>query len=118
MLYTKYLYGTLMSILFLLFISCFVPFDTSKSNKELQLQFDYGKGYYLSSKDGAPISKNYDFIGDTDMPVHAVGIKNRFGAIDKNDKIIVPLEYEFVKVYEEIIVAFINKGNLEVFDIK
>lgn len=80
------------------------------------------KGYALKSLSSGWESAYYDYLGDLEKPVIAVALKNKFGAINTQEEVIVPLEYEFTEVFDDFIVAHDFPGkhdlfaNISVFD--
>lgn len=79
-----------------------VNFDASVFNKNI--------GYVLTSETTQQQSNAYDYIGEIEHTLIAVGLKNKYEAVNRRGEEVIPIEYEFVKIYEHITVAYFVKG--------
>lgn len=78
---------------------------SQNNNEDVTVEYELNKGYFLQSTNSNWKSKYYDYIDVNESPSIAVAEKHLFGAIDKNENIIIPFEYEFVESFNSVILA-------------
>ncbi len=80
-------------------------FCSENNNENVTVEHELNKGYFLQSTNSNWKSKYYDYIESSGHALFAVAEKQSFGVIDKNENIIIPFEYEFVEIFNSVILA-------------